>query len=274
MVTPDLFYKSSSGQYYYPTNLYSVAMQDLLKSPKGTSITELNTSSASEGIKSVMAALNYGTQRGKTTVNPVILRRFTTNPYPEPMFGNTMHLAEARFTPNYELQITGDKPRTFQFKSTDLQDYINGKASPEVIKRLQQAFDYYKTRTIDHMGYGIKKLNEINPNLKFSEPIVVDNSAIPVNLTSFVRALVNSGRIKSYVKRDPFFIDLHKKGGKMHKFQPGGIFQRFNYNNIYQNSREDIKELQRALGVKDDGIIGRQTISALQNKIGTKTDGV
>ena len=60
----------------------------------------------------------------------------------------------------------------------------------------------------------------------------------------------------------------------MYKFQPGGIFQRFNYNNIYQNKREDIKELQRALGVKDDGIIGRQTISALQNKVGTKVDGI
>jgi len=60
----------------------------------------------------------------------------------------------------------------------------------------------------------------------------------------------------------------------MYKFQSGGIFQRFNYNNIYQNSHEDIKELQRALGVKDDGIIGRQTISALQNKIGTKVDGI
>lgn len=64
-----------------------------------------------------------------------------------------------------------------------------------------------------------------------------------------------------------------KYGVKLPKFQMGGAFKNFNFDNIYNNSADQIKALQRELGVKDDGLIGRQTISALQQRVGTTVDG-
>lgn len=59
------------------------------------------------------------------------------------------------------------------------------------------------------------------------------------------------------------------------KLQSGGnIFEKFDFNNIYLNSRDDIKALQKALNVKEDGIIGKNTIRALQRMVGTKDDGI
>ena len=60
---------------------------------------------------------------------------------------------------------------------------------------------------------------------------------------------------------------------KLRIYQSGGVFKRFNFNNLYANSQEDIKELQRELGVVDDGIIGGKTIKALQKRVGTDVDG-
>lgn len=50
-------------------------------------------------------------------------------------------------------------------------------------------------------------------------------------------------------------------------------YQNFNFENLYANSDSDIRALQQELGVKADGIIGKNTISALQQKIGTTVDG-
>lgn len=44
--------------------------------------------------------------------------------------------------------------------------------------------------------------------------------------------------------------------------------------NIYNNSYESVQELQRILGVKDDGFLGDRSIKALQNAVGTKADGI
>jgi len=52
------------------------------------------------------------------------------------------------------------------------------------------------------------------------------------------------------------------------------MIKNFDYNNLYNNSTESIKALQRKLRVKDDGIIGSNTIKALQRLVGTKDDGV
>lgn len=65
-----------------------------------------------------------------------------------------------------------------------------------------------------------------------------------------------------------------KFGVKLPKFQIGGAFSDFDFNNIYGNSSDKIKALQRELGIKDDGIIGKQTISAIQKKVGAKVDGI
>lgn len=67
---------------------------------------------------------------------------------------------------------------------------------------------------------------------------------------------------------------LAKMGIKLPTFQMGGALSNFNFDNIYRNSADQIKALQRELGVKEDGMIGKQTISALQKKVGTKVDGV
>lgn len=64
-----------------------------------------------------------------------------------------------------------------------------------------------------------------------------------------------------------------KFGAKIPKFQTGGVFSDFDFNNIYSNSTDKIKALQRELGVKDDGIIGNKTITALQRRVGTVADG-
>lgn len=60
---------------------------------------------------------------------------------------------------------------------------------------------------------------------------------------------------------------------KLRVYQSGGVFKRFNFNNLHANSQEDIKELQRELGVVDDGIIGGKTIKALQKRVGANVDG-
>lgn len=65
-----------------------------------------------------------------------------------------------------------------------------------------------------------------------------------------------------------------KFGVKLPKFQIGGAFSDFDFNNIYSNSSDKIKALQRELGIKDDGIIGKQTISAIQKKVGARVDGI
>ena len=67
---------------------------------------------------------------------------------------------------------------------------------------------------------------------------------------------------------------LAKMGIKLPMFQSGGALSNFNFDNIYKNSSDQIKALQRELGVKDDGIIGKRTISAIQKKVGTKVDGI
>ena len=51
------------------------------------------------------------------------------------------------------------------------------------------------------------------------------------------------------------------------------ILARMNMDNIWSNSYDDITAMQRALGVKDDGIIGKNTIIALQRKLKVKDDG-
>ena len=48
----------------------------------------------------------------------------------------------------------------------------------------------------------------------------------------------------------------------------------FNFDNLYANSRDNIKKLQIEIGVTPDGIIGPQTIRALQIKIGAVVDGI
>ena len=48
----------------------------------------------------------------------------------------------------------------------------------------------------------------------------------------------------------------------------------FNFDNLYANSRDNIKKLQIEVGVTPDGIIGPKTIRALQIKIGTVVDGI
>lgn len=51
-------------------------------------------------------------------------------------------------------------------------------------------------------------------------------------------------------------------------------WSQINFNNIYQNDNAAVKWMQQQLGVKVDGLIGKNTIKALQTKIGTTADGV
>lgn len=51
------------------------------------------------------------------------------------------------------------------------------------------------------------------------------------------------------------------------------ILSKINLDNIWSNSYDDIVALQKALKVKDDGMIGKNTISALQRELKIKDDG-
>ena len=51
------------------------------------------------------------------------------------------------------------------------------------------------------------------------------------------------------------------------------ILSKINLDNIWSNSYDDIVALQKALKVKDDGMIGEKTISALQRELKIKDDG-
>ena len=51
------------------------------------------------------------------------------------------------------------------------------------------------------------------------------------------------------------------------------ILSKMNMDNIWSNSDENIRALQRALKVKDDGMLGSKSIAALQRHLGIKDDG-
>lgn len=57
------------------------------------------------------------------------------------------------------------------------------------------------------------------------------------------------------------------------KTEVQNIISRMNLDNIWSNSYDDVVALQRALKVKDDGIIGKNTIKALQRELQIEDDG-
>jgi hypothetical protein len=107
-----------TGELVIPNGQFISKADDVIP---GTSITETDTSAASEAIKEAMAALKYGTTPGKIGVTRIFPERGSY--YRKAYTGNDLHEANIRKIPTatgYDVIVHGKKDIPFSFTNDEI----------------------------------------------------------------------------------------------------------------------------------------------------------